>query len=99
MSALGRSVVNRFKQGSWNTISVDLSQNSMADMNVLLKSNQSLEANVKSVADRLQKECFTVDALINTAGSWDGAPIPSEEYFAGVERMYKANTEPVLACT
>ena len=56
--ALGRAVVNTFKQGAWHTVSVDFAANPAAAANVVLPANTDPTASLDAALEPSAKCVF-----------------------------------------
>ena len=104
-TALGQAVLRHFRalpgaHAAWTAASVDFQPTTAVDQNILLQAGDKWQKHAARVAQWISTqsptEAASVGAIINVAGSWDGAAVAAPEFYASVERMYKANVEPAL---
>ena len=87
--ALGRSVVNTFKNMSpaWNVLNIDLVENKEANENIILPKN--LDKTTIAKINSSIKNNF--DCVINVAGGWRGESLKNEEIIIVHDLMNRQN--------
>ena len=74
--ALGKAVVESFKQQSWSTLSADVSPNPDAATSITLPKNTTWKEQAFFLKSELKKsgvDADGLDAVVCTAGGWQGA--------------------------
>lgn len=72
--ALGASIVSHFKSKNFWVASIDMNQNELADINILVEKDETLEQQQTKVSNMVSSalEGNKLDAVICVAGGWAG---------------------------
>lgn len=89
--ALGRQLVNHFKNKNYVVTSIDLVTNDVADKNVVIKNLTSWTDQHQEVIDGVSSALGSnkVDAIFCVAGGWAGGNAASEDYIKNCDMMWK----------
>eukprot|EP01117_Protostelium_nocturnum_P017672 TRINITY_DN722_c0_g1_i3.p1 TRINITY_DN722_c0_g1~~TRINITY_DN722_c0_g1_i3.p1 ORF type:complete len:257 (+),score=78.73 TRINITY_DN722_c0_g1_i3:393-1163(+) len=94
--ALGRDVVERFKEGGLSVISVDLAPSPTADVSVVIKSDGTKE-DAQLALDAAKKVEGGISVVVCVAGGFDMGPFKEDRIFEQLERMYSVNVRSSFA--
>lgn len=72
--ALGATVVSHFKSNNWWVASIDMHKNDVADVNILVEKDETLEQQQTKVTSQVSSALggSKLDAVICVAGGWAG---------------------------
>jgi len=94
--ALGREIVQKFKNDKIYTISVDLTTNDEASQDIKIQGN-SMDQDVQTIKTVLDDT--KLDALICVAGGWAGGNIATESSLSAVDKMWKFNVQSAICAS
>lgn len=93
----GRSVVGTFKD-TWKVVSLDINHNDDAHYSIKISDPANPEPEVARLREELNKQAKSFDAIICTAGGWQGGSAKDDNIFSLTDSMIKANLVPALLC-
>jgi dihydropteridine reductase len=92
--ALGRAVVSRLKSAQSRVICVDFpGLKPSSDEFVRLDPTKSTQEHARFI---LQNVTDGLDAVIHTAGGWNGTSVKSDDFLDASEKMWRMNTASAL---
>jgi len=89
--ALGSTLVHHFKSKAWWVCSIDLTENTEADANVVVDSKGDLQEQAKQVKDDVEKVAngSKIDAIYCVAGGWAGGNAKADAFVKNTDLMMK----------
>lgn len=90
-------MVGTFKD-TWKVVSLDINHNDQAHHSIKLTNPTNPESEVLAIREELKKQAKSFDAIICTAGGWQGGSAKDDNIFSLTSSMVNANLIPALLC-
>jgi len=96
--ALGSSVLRRFRD-TYKCVNISPAPSDLAFKNISIGTTGVLTKDaVAKIKAEAKKEQSNYDAIICTAGGFNGVKINDENFFAAYDQMMRMNVDPTLLC-
>uniref|UniRef100_A0A7S3FUQ0 Dihydropteridine reductase n=1 Tax=Strombidium rassoulzadegani TaxID=1082188 RepID=A0A7S3FUQ0_9SPIT len=93
--ALGKAMVNSFKQKQWGVLSIDLTSNKQADANLILKAEDKLP-DLQQIYSQTESFSKTFDSIVCVAGGFTVSNIKDEDCIEKYLEMDRVNFQSAL---
>jgi len=93
---LGSVLIQKFKEGGFETISVDLRENPNAAHSVVI-TGDGTAADSKKITEMVKASGKSVDALLCVAGGFNMSNIKDESIFSAADRMLSFNVKSSIS--
>ena len=94
--ALGRAMVNVFRQGGWSVVNVAPNHNNEASANVLVDAKYPLKTQVSDIAYEVGKHSKSYDSILCVAGGFSCSSIKDENIFETYDMEDQRNFQTAL---
>lgn len=94
--ALGRSIVDVFKNEDWNATSIDFSENESANNSIVL-SGIDWSQDTEDTCAHLQKKSQVFDVIVNAGGGWVGGTIKDPNVFDAFNTSFDQNVKSAVS--
>ena len=93
---LGRAMVDSFRSGGWQVVSMDLTENPSASTNILVQPDQAMKTQVTGLFAKTHEASKQYDAIICVAGGFGCSSIKDANIFEEYEHQDRINFQTAL---
>jgi len=92
---LGAQLTGAFGDAGWTTVSADLRKSDKATHSIIIHGDPAKDAH--TVVEFLRVHHLSLDVLVCAAGGWAGGNAAADDFFTGLDKMWRFNVQSAAA--